>query len=86
MLLRDPWDVEKYNMTPLANDLWILARGRQICLMCADGGHKRGFLGSRGLTEMMVTNAARFGTDKAAEPLRRVNAAGTRGKGSRDRT
>jgi GAF domain-containing protein len=30
-----------------------------------------------GLTEMMVTNAARFGTDKAAEPLRRVNAAGT---------
>src|SRR5437588_10849084 len=30
-----------------------------------------------GLTEMMVTNAARFGTDKALEPLRRVNAAGT---------
>ena len=30
-----------------------------------------------GLTEMMVTNAARFGTDKAQEPLRRVNAAGT---------
>jgi len=30
-----------------------------------------------GLTEMMVTNAARFGTEKAAEPLRRVNAAGT---------
>jgi signal transduction histidine kinase len=29
-----------------------------------------------GLTEMMVTNAARFGTEKAAEPLRRVNAAG----------
>jgi signal transduction histidine kinase len=29
-----------------------------------------------GLTEMMVTSAARFGTDKAAEPLRRVNAAG----------
>jgi hypothetical protein len=26
---------------------------------------------------MMVTNAARFGTDKALEPLRRVNAAGT---------
>jgi signal transduction histidine kinase len=30
-----------------------------------------------GLTEMMVTNVARFGTDKALEPLRRVNAAGT---------
>src|SRR5262249_30789445 len=30
-----------------------------------------------GLTEMMVTNAARFGTERALEPLRRVNAAGT---------
>ena len=30
-----------------------------------------------GLTEMMVTNAARFGTDKALEPLKRINAAGT---------
>jgi signal transduction histidine kinase/CheY-like chemotaxis protein len=30
-----------------------------------------------GLTEMMVTNATRFGTDKAAEPLRRVHRAGT---------
>src|SRR4029077_5766647 len=30
-----------------------------------------------GLTEMMVTNAARFGTEKALEPPRRVNAAGT---------
>ena len=30
-----------------------------------------------GLTEMMVTNAARFGTEKAAEPLQRVNRAGT---------
>jgi signal transduction histidine kinase len=30
-----------------------------------------------GLTEMMVTNVARFGTEKALEPLRRVNAAGT---------
>src|SRR5262249_379046 len=29
------------------------------------------------LTEMMVTNASRFGTEKALEPLRRVNAAGT---------
>ena len=26
---------------------------------------------------MMVTNAARFGTDKALEPLQRVNRAGT---------
>ena len=30
-----------------------------------------------GLTEMMVTNATRLGTEKALEPLRRVNAAGT---------
>jgi signal transduction histidine kinase len=30
-----------------------------------------------GLTEMMVTHTARFGTEKALEPLRRVNAAGT---------
>jgi len=30
-----------------------------------------------GLTEMMVANAARFSTEKALEPLRRVNAAGT---------
>jgi GAF domain-containing protein len=30
-----------------------------------------------GLTEMMVTNVRRFGTEKALEPLRRVNAAGT---------
>jgi signal transduction histidine kinase len=30
-----------------------------------------------GLTEMMVTNAVRFGTEKALEPLHRVNAAGT---------
>jgi signal transduction histidine kinase len=29
-----------------------------------------------GLTEMMVTNAARFGTENALEPLHRVNAAG----------
>jgi signal transduction histidine kinase len=29
-----------------------------------------------GLTEMMVTSAARFGTEKALEPLHRVNAAG----------
>jgi signal transduction histidine kinase len=29
-----------------------------------------------GLTEMMVSHAGRFGTDKALEPLRRVNAAG----------
>jgi signal transduction histidine kinase/CheY-like chemotaxis protein len=30
-----------------------------------------------GLTEMMVTNAVRFGTEKAQEPLRRVHGAGT---------
>jgi GAF domain-containing protein len=30
-----------------------------------------------GLTEMMVKNADRFGTEKALEPLKRVNAAGT---------
>jgi signal transduction histidine kinase/DNA-binding response OmpR family regulator len=30
-----------------------------------------------GLTEMMVSHAARFGTEKAAEPLRRVHNAGT---------
>ena len=30
-----------------------------------------------GLTEMMVTNPARFGTKKAQEPLQRVNRAGT---------
>ena len=30
-----------------------------------------------GLTEMMVTNVARFGTEKAAEPLRRVHRAGS---------
>ena len=30
-----------------------------------------------GLTEMIVSNAARFGTEKAVEPLRRVHGAGT---------
>src|SRR5207247_2971460 len=30
-----------------------------------------------GLTEVMVKNAARFGTEKAQEPLQRVNRAGT---------
>jgi two-component system, NtrC family, sensor kinase len=30
-----------------------------------------------GLTEMMVTNSSRFGTEKAMEPLQRVNRAGT---------
>src|SRR5205085_3291049 len=34
-------------------------------------------LNAIGLTEVMVSNAARFGTEKALEPLRRVNAAGT---------
>src|SRR3954468_19434752 len=32
---------------------------------------------SIGLTEMMVTNAARFGTEKAQDPLKRVKNAGT---------
>src|SRR5262249_3116744 len=30
-----------------------------------------------GLTDMLVTNAARFGTETAQEPLQRVNRAGT---------
>src|SRR5262249_42433942 len=30
-----------------------------------------------GLTDMLVTNAARFGTEKAQEPLQRVNRPGT---------
>src|SRR5262249_32943742 len=30
-----------------------------------------------GLTDMLVTNAARFGTEKAKEPLQRVHRAGT---------
>ena len=30
-----------------------------------------------GLTEMVVSNAPRFGTEKAAEPLQRVHRAGT---------
>src|SRR3989475_9520181 len=30
-----------------------------------------------GLTDMLVTNTARFGTEKAQEPLQRVNRAGT---------
>jgi signal transduction histidine kinase len=30
-----------------------------------------------GLTELTVTNATRFGTENALQPLRRVNAVGT---------
>ena len=39
-----------------------------------------------GLTEMMVTNAARFGTEKALEPLRHVNAAGPTSSASSTRS
>jgi signal transduction histidine kinase len=61
-------------------------KGRQLALASE---HKSQFLASMshelrtplnaiiGLTEMMVKNAARFGTEKAQEPLQRVNRAGT---------
>ncbi|HKA78779.1 MAG TPA: GAF domain-containing protein, partial [Xanthobacteraceae bacterium] len=61
-------------------------KGRQLELASE---HKSAFVSSMshelrtplnaiiGLTEMMVSHAARFGTEKAAEPLRRVHNAGT---------
>jgi len=64
----------------------IEEKGRQLSIASQ---HKSQFLANMshelrtplnaiiGLTEMMVTNAARFGTEKAAEPLRRVYRAGT---------
>jgi signal transduction histidine kinase/CheY-like chemotaxis protein len=64
----------------------IEEKGRQLAIASQ---HKSQFLANMshelrtpmnaiiGLTEMMVTNAARFGTEKAAEPLRRVHRAGT---------
>jgi GAF domain-containing protein/ActR/RegA family two-component response regulator len=64
----------------------IQEKGRQLELASE---HKSQFVSSMshelrtplnaiiGLTEMMVSHAARFGTEKAAEPLRRVHNAGT---------
>ena len=64
----------------------IEEKGRQLSIASQ---HKSQFLANMshelrtplnaiiGLTEMMVTNAPRFGTEKAAEPLRRVHRAGT---------
>jgi signal transduction histidine kinase/CheY-like chemotaxis protein/HAMP domain-containing protein len=61
-------------------------KGRQLAMASQ---HKSQFLANMshelrtplnaiiGLTEMMVTNGARFGTEKASEPLKRVHRAGT---------
>jgi signal transduction histidine kinase len=64
----------------------IEEKGRQLALASE---HKSQFVSSMshelrtplnaiiGLTDMLVTNAARFGTENAQEPLQRVNRAGT---------
>src|SRR6516165_4823468 len=57
---------------------WAEGRNDRLPSLVADFHELRTPLNAIiGLTEMMVTNAARFGTEKALEPLRRVNAAGT---------